>query len=62
MKVDDRDATVCRVDGLFLGVAVDGGRHRVEFRYVPPFWFAVLVTAGLGLVLAAGLLIAGRRR
>jgi len=62
VKVDDRDATVCRVDGLFLGVAVDGGRHRVEFRYVPPFWFAVLVTAGLGLVLAAGLLIAGRRR
>ena len=62
VKVDDRAATVCRVDGLFLGVAVDGGRHRVEFRYVPPFWFAVLIAAGLGLVIAAGLLIAGRRR
>lgn len=61
VQVDNRDATVCRVDGLFLGVAVDGGRHRVEFRYLPPFWFAVLVAAGLGLV-AAGLLIVGRRR
>lgn len=62
VKVDNRDATVCRVDGLFLGVAVDGGRHQVEFRYLPPFWFAVLVAAGLGLVVAAGLMTAGRHR
>ncbi len=62
VRVDDRDGTVCRVDGLFLGVAVDAGRHRVEFQYVPPFWNTVLVAAGLGLIITVGLLIIGRRR
>jgi uncharacterized membrane protein YfhO len=60
--VDGRQGTVCRVDGMFLGAIVDAGRHRVEFRYVPPGWPAVLAAEGIGLVVVVGLLACPRRR
>lgn len=34
-RVDGRDAAVVRANGLFLAVATDAGRHRVELAYAP---------------------------
>jgi hypothetical protein len=35
--VDGRKATVMLTDSTFMGVAIPGGTHRVEFRYEPPY-------------------------
>jgi hypothetical protein len=55
--VDGRDAPVLRVNGDFMGVALDAGAHRVAFSFAPRS-FAVgraISLAGLAVVLALAL-------
>jgi len=50
--VDGQPADIVRVDGLFRGVRLAAGTHRVEFRYQPPglmAGFAVSVFSAIGL-------------
>jgi uncharacterized membrane protein YfhO len=47
--VDGAPAVLVKVAGLFKGVAVPAGQHRVEFRYRPRGWRWGLRLAGLGL-------------
>jgi hypothetical protein len=42
---------VQRVNGIFQGVPVPAGEHRVTFRYIPPGLLAGFALAGVGLVL-----------
>lgn len=52
--VDGKTAPILRVNGLFRGVALPGGKHTVTFRYRPVFFYAgVLIT----LVTLAALLV-----
>jgi hypothetical protein len=57
VTVDERAAEILLADGLFRAVAVDAGRHRIEFSYRTPGLRSgvVVSTASLGvfLVLAA---------
>ena len=50
--VDGKDARIFPVDAMFRGVAVDAGRHEVQFRYRPRS-----VQIGLYLTLAAALVV-----
>ena len=65
VRVDGRSRRPVKVNGDFLGCAVDAGRHRVTFRYRP--WSlrlgGRLSLLGLGLMAATfGLTPGGRRR
>ena len=62
VTVDGDAAEVVVVDGLLLGVRVDGGDHVIEFRYRPWWWWpgvAVSVLSTIGVVMLAW---RGRRR
>ena len=62
-RVDGRQVPVMKVDGAFLGVAVDPGRHTIEIEYRKPAAALVgrLVT-GATLLVALRFLTAPRRR
>ena len=60
-EVDGRAAEVVRANGLFRGVRLGAGHHRVRFRYRPPAALAGAAISGLGLVAAAALGVARRR-
>jgi len=56
--VDDKPASVFRVNGMFRGVSVPANAHRVEMRFVPRSFRvgAVISTlAGVGILLLVGL-------
>ena len=56
VTVDGDAAEVVVVDGLLLGVRVDGGDHVIEFRYRPWWWWpgvAVSVLSTIGVVMLA---------
>ena len=59
--VDGRAAEVVRANGLFRGVRLGSGRHRVRFRYRPTAALAGAAISGLGLVAAIALGVAQRR-
>ena len=48
-EVDGRPAAIYEADGVLRGVVVDGGAHRIEFRYRPltVYWGAFLTALGL---------------
>jgi hypothetical protein len=57
--VDGADARIYQTNDQFMSVEVPAGKHNVTFRYAPPeFRHGVILTI-VGLVLAAGLGIAG---
>ncbi len=59
--VDGRPAKVLRADGVFRGVSVPPGRHTVAFSYRNPEEMRGRLVAGAGLVVLAGLLVAGEK-
>lgn len=59
--VDGRPAEVLRANGLFRGVRLGPGRHRVTFRYRPWALKAGAAVSALGLICAAGLALRLRR-
>jgi hypothetical protein len=63
VRVDGLPATVVTADGMFLGVALGPGPHRVEFLYRPVGWRLSLALCGVGAAcLIAFTLLAARRR
>lgn len=59
--VDGQPARVVRISPAFMAVALEAGRHRVQFRFRNPWWQKGL----LGLSLLAWAMVAGvnlRRR
>jgi hypothetical protein len=57
--VDGRPAEVRKVDGVFRGVVVPAGRHRVVMRFRPPGLATALPVAGVGVLVLTGLAAAG---
>jgi uncharacterized membrane protein YfhO len=60
--VDGTPAEVLRANGLFRGVRLGPGRHRVTFTYRPWGVTAGAALSGLGLAVSAIGLLALRRR
>jgi hypothetical protein len=60
-EVDGRAAEVVRANGLFRGVRLGAGHHRVRFRYRPAAALAGAAISGLGLVAAIALGVTQRR-
>lgn len=61
-RVDGQFGAVLVADGLFIGVAVDAGKHVLELEYEPPGFGLGLFLLGLGVV---GMLLSftrGRRK
>jgi uncharacterized membrane protein YfhO len=52
---------VVRANGLFRGVRLAAGQHRVRFRYRPPAALAGALLSGIGLVAALALGVTLRR-
>ena len=50
--LDGREVRSLRANGLFLGLEVPAGRHRVEGRFVVPRWELVISLVGLVALLA----------
>jgi hypothetical protein len=63
--VDGHDTAVLPVDGVWAGVVVPAGSHRIELRYAPRWWWPSVVLCLLGMlgtaVLAATPTLARRR-
>jgi hypothetical protein len=57
--VDGRPAEIRQADGVFRGVAVPAGSHRVVMRFRPPGMGSALPLAGAGAAGLAGLVAAG---
>ena len=62
VRVDGREQPLERVDYLLRGVALDAGRHEVEFVYRPASWDAARAISLAGLLVLAGVVVAGLRR
>lgn len=64
VTVNGKGVPVQLVDGVFLGVRIDGpGLYELVYRYRPPFWNLTLGMAALGLLLVVfGDRITGKRR
>lgn len=60
--VDGKDVDLERVNYLQRGVAVGPGAHTVEMRYEPASWRVGWILSLIGVLVAAGLVIAGVRR
>lgn len=56
--VDDRAAPIVRANGLFRGVEVPPGRHRIAFRYEPASFTIGLVMTVIGLAISTVLVLA----
>ncbi len=62
-RIDGQKASVYRANYVLRGLAVPGGKHRIEFVYRAPSLRTGAIYAGLGcLFLLAGAIIAQRRR
>ncbi|MBQ8922855.1 MAG: YfhO family protein [Oscillospiraceae bacterium] len=51
VTVDGKEAPLCKVNGLFLGVQLSAGTHHVQFTYRTPRLTAGLICTGLGILL-----------
>jgi len=50
-SIDGKRADIQRINGIFCGIAVPAGSHRIVFRFVPlSFWIGLLIS-GLSLLL-----------
>jgi hypothetical protein len=61
-EVDGRPAPVLRADGIFRGVVVPPGRHRVDFAYANPAEGTGRIAGLLAAVVLGALLLPLRRR
>ena len=62
VRVDGRLAESVRVEGMYRGVDVPGGLHRIEWVYRPMSVFLGAVISGLSLlILVIGCLVSRRR-
>jgi hypothetical protein len=59
--VDGRPEPIHRVDGVFRGVFVQGGRHELTMRFLPPSQLWGLALSAAGLVGVVGLAVARGR-
>jgi len=59
VHVDGTEKDLKRVDFFFMGVALEPGRHKVEFRYDPPFFGVTLILSVLAGLVVLGLIVAG---
>ena len=50
-RVDGKIVEVVKVDGAFVGVEVGPGKHRVELRYFPIYFFRGIPLLGMGFAL-----------
>ena len=55
VRIDDRDSELYHADHLFMGVWIDPGEHRIEFRYEPWSIGAGLVISLFSLLILLGL-------
>jgi hypothetical protein len=60
-RVDGLAAHIHRVNGVFRGVFVEGGRHEITMRFRPASQFWGLALSAAGLAAAIGLIVASRR-
>jgi hypothetical protein len=60
-RVDGQAAHIHRVNGVFRGVFVEGGRHEITMRFRPASQFWGLALSAAGLAAAIGLIVASRR-
>lgn len=60
-RVDGQAVPIHRVDGVFRGVFVEGGRHEITMRFRPPSQSWGLALSAAGLAAAIGLIVAARR-
>lgn len=60
--VDDRQAEILKTDGIFRGVRVPAGEHRVSFRFEPEPLRRGMMLFGAGLVIMAALIVLPRLR
>ncbi|MFN7133399.1 MAG: hypothetical protein ACK4N5_15070, partial [Myxococcales bacterium] len=58
---DGAEAPLLRVNGMWLGVTVDGGSHEVRFRYRVPGLRAGLALSALALLVLLGSALLRRR-
>jgi hypothetical protein len=61
-SVDGVTREIYPLNEVFQAVTVPPGRHRIHWRFASPGFFAGLALAGLGLIVLAVALVAGRRR
>jgi hypothetical protein len=60
-RIDGQAAHIHRVNGVFRGVFVEGGRHKIAMRFRPASQFWGLILSATGLTVAVGLIVASRR-
>ncbi len=60
-RVDGQIVPIHRVDGVFRGVFVEGGRHEITMRFRPASQSWGLALSAAGLAAAIGLIAASRR-
>jgi len=60
--VDGKEAPLCKVNGLFLGVQLPAGTHHVRFTYRTPWLTAGLICSGTGILLWITMELITRRK
>jgi hypothetical protein len=61
VQVDGEPAEILTIDGTFLGVQLDSGKHRVEFTFNPPNFRIGLIVSVISIVIVVLLSIATSR-
>ncbi len=59
---DDKEVEILRANYAFRAVAVESGKHRVEFLYRPRSFYAGLGITSLTMLLGVAVAFWGRRR
>lgn len=61
-RVDGKKSPLLQVDGIFRGVEVPAGRHRVEFDYAPPLFYLCLLLSAAAMTATTALWNSDRKR
>ncbi len=62
VTVDGKEAPLCKVNGIFLGVQLPAGTHHVRFTYRTPWLTEGLICAGAGILLWFGMELFSRKK
>lgn len=57
VRVNDIESDLVSVESTFMGVMVDSGNTKVEFKYLPPFYFESLALPLISVAVLLGLAI-----